>query len=318
VEEIVPDFVDPATDGPLPEKEGIWILVTSYRVVLARRARHREQAERLQSLCVSRGRQRAAAILAKPPQAWTAREKDTVRGLSGLLYGLSEIQRERESAECVDGYLEAISLAEQISDTQGAAACALNLGRTYTALPEVRDLALAEQWHRRSFDLFAPDDRIGRAKCLWELGCVAYQRFRDARRADRPPDECLSHLSKAEQYYLQALDMLPANAVTDLATVHNYLGNIYDDAAQIDTALRHYHESIRNCEAMEDRFHAGTSRYNAAIALGRAGRPTDAHDWAQSALRDYQACENADQEIVDTLKLLERIEFDLRATSPPS
>jgi hypothetical protein len=41
-------------------------------------------------------------------------------------------------------------------------------------------------------------------------------------------------------------------------------------------------------------------------------------DWAQAALRDYEACENADQEIVDTLKLLEQIESRLRGTSPPS
>jgi tetratricopeptide (TPR) repeat protein len=318
VGEIVPDFVDPTTDGPLPGKEEIWILVTSYRVELETKARHRERAEWLQNLCVGWSRQRADAILARPPQEWTAREKNAVRGLSVSLLALSRIQREQESANCVDGYVEALSLAEQIQDTQGAATCALDLGRAYMALPEIRDLALAERWHRRSFDLFAEEDRLGRATCLCQLGCVAYERFRDARKADRPPDECLSHLSKAEQYYRQALNMLPANAVRDLATVHNHLGSIYDDAAQIDTALRHYRESIRYCEAMEDRFDAGTSRYNAAIALGRAGRPTDARDWAQSALRDYQACENADQEIVETLKLLERIESDLRATSLPS
>jgi hypothetical protein len=62
---------------------------------------------------------------------------------------------------------------------------------------------------------------------------------------------------------------------------------------------------------------AGQTRYNAA-ALARAGRFPDAHEWAQSALRDYQASENADQYIVETLKLLEWIESALRATSPPS
>jgi len=48
----------------------------------------------------------------------------------------------------------------------------------------------------------------------------------------------------------------------------------------------------------------------------RMGSP--AREWAQSALRDFQACENADQEVVNTLKLLEQIESGLQATPPPA
>ena len=77
-------------------------------------------------------------------------------------------------------------------------------------------------------------------------------------------------------------------------------------------------ESIRYCEAMQDRFGAGQTRYNAARALTRTDRFVDAREWAQSALRDFQACENAEQYVVKTFKLLELIESDLRATSPPS
>ena len=46
--------------------------------------------------------------------------------------------------------------------------------------------------------------------------------------------------------------------------------------------------------------------------------PFEAPEWAKSALRDYEACGNAGQEIVDTLKLLERIESGHRASPPPS
>jgi hypothetical protein len=318
VEEIVPDFVDPATDGPLPGEEEEWSLVTRYRVLLAENARQWDRAERLQSVDVGWNRQNAAAILAKPPQARTAREKNAVRTLASSLHELSEIQREQDSAKCVDGYLEAISLAEQIQDSQGAAACAFNLGHAYEDLPGIRDLVLAERWYQRGLDLHAEEDRMGRGVCLGQLGTVAYERFLDARKAGRPPEECLGHLSQAEQYYRQALEMFPANAVRQLGTAHNQLGLVYAAAGQIDTALRHYRESIRYREAMQDRFGAGQSRENAAIALARAGRFADACDWAQSALHDFQACENADQEIVDTLKLLEQIESDLQATSPPS
>jgi tetratricopeptide (TPR) repeat protein len=117
---------------------------------------------------------------------------------------------------------------------------------------------------------------------------------------------------------MEALEMLPANAVADLALAHNQLGGIYGEAGEIDTAIRHFRESVRYREATQNRFGAGQSRQSAALALANAGRFADARDWAESALRDYQACENADQEVVDTLKLLERIESGLRATSPPS
>src|ERR1035437_2514838 len=308
VEEIVNDFVDPATDGPLPGKEEAWSLVTDYRVRLARNARWGDQAERLQSVNVSWNRQRATAILAKRHQAWTRREKNSVRKLAPPLHDLSQIQLAQGAAKCVDGYLEALSLAEQIPDSQGAAICAFNLGHAYTNLPGIRDHALAERWYQRSLDLHAEEDRMGRARCLVQLGTVAYRRFLAARKAGRPPEECLGHLSPGEQYYGQALEMFPADDVADLSTAHNQLGLVYAAAGQIDAALRHYRESIRYCEAMQDRFGAGETRFNATLALVRADRFADARDWAQSALRDYQACENADQEIVDTLKLLERIE----------
>src|ERR1035437_4294082 len=317
VEEIVPDFVDPATDGPLPEQEEQWSLVTQYRVRLATNARQWDQAERLQRPRVSWNRRRAAVILAMSPQEWTALEKSAVRGLAVSLHGLSEIRREQGLATCVHGYLEAISLAERIHDSQVAATCAVNLGNSYKDLPGIRDLALAEQWYQRSLDL-PEEDRMGRAQCLNQLGSVAYERFLEAREADRPPEECLGHISQAEQYYRQALEMLPANAVRSLATTPNQLGNIYGDAGQIDLALRHYRESIRYREAMQDRFGAGTTRENAALLLARMDRFVDARDWAQSGLRDYQACENVHRYVVKTLKLLEQIESGLRETSPPS
>ena len=69
---------------------------------------------------------------------------------------------------------------------------------------------------------------------------------------------------------------------------------------------------------MQNRFEAGRTRSNAARALGLRGRFADAREWARSALRDLQSCENADQDIVDTLKRLEWIESALQATSPPS
>jgi len=55
VEEIVPDFIDPATEGPLPGREEDWGLVTEYRVRLLYEARQWAVAEHLQKICVGVG-----------------------------------------------------------------------------------------------------------------------------------------------------------------------------------------------------------------------------------------------------------------------
>src|SRR5262249_42582465 len=106
------------------------------------------------------------------------------------------------SAVCVNGYREALSLTEKIGDTQAAAILAFNLGHAYKNLDGIRDLALSEQWYRRSLDARAKEDRMGRAKCLAQLGSVARRRFGDAREANRSREVCLSHLATAERSYL--------------------------------------------------------------------------------------------------------------------
>jgi len=318
VDEIVPDFVDPLTDGPLPGRETEWTLVTQYRVWLAREARRWDEAEALQKLDVAWHRRDAAATLAKPPTTWNDDGKRIVRGLSVSLHELSEIQRERGSASCVKGYLESLALAESIPDSQSAAVTAFNLGTAMKDVEGVRDLDAAEQWYRRSFDLRVEGDSMGAARCLAQMGTVAYLRARDAKKAGQPVQQRHGHLAMAEQYYEQALQIFPPDAVRDLAVTHNQLGNLYSAMGRVETSLRHFQESIRYKEHMGDRYGAGTSRRNAARALADARRFDDAIEWVQSSLEDFRACGNADQEIVNTLKLLERIESDRQANAPPS
>ena len=90
-----------------------------------------------------------------------------------------------------------------------------------------------------------------------QLGFVACERFRSARKAGRPDQECSRYLNEANALYRQALDMLPQDAPGDLATVHNQLGVIYGDARQTDVALQHYRQSIRYKELQGDRFERG-------------------------------------------------------------
>jgi tetratricopeptide (TPR) repeat protein len=315
VEEILPDFIDPGADGPVYGREEEWPLVTEYRARMARDARRWGEAERLDVARIEWNRQRAATVLAKQPQDRDAPENNVLRALAGALHDLSQIRREQGSATCVQSSQEALILAEAIGDPQLAGICAFTLGQAYESLEGIRDLALAEVWYRRSLELCAKEDRMGRAACLAQLGSVAFERFRKSRGS---PMESLSHLSSAERDYLLALETFPAEATRERATVHSQLGNVYMAAGRIDVALGQYTESVRYSEAIDGRFGAGLTRHNAAVTLAGVGRFADAHDWAQAALRDFEATENAERYVVEALKLLEQIESARQATSPPS
>src|SRR5260370_1214760 len=108
----------------------------------------------------------------------------------------------------------------------------------------------------RTLLLTARDDPTGQAPCFGQLGTVAYDRFREARKANRPPEECAGHFSSAQKYFVQALETFPTNAAGDLAATHNQLGILDAYVGQLDSALRNFRESIRYREAMRDRFAA--------------------------------------------------------------
>jgi hypothetical protein len=67
VDELVPDVVDPATDGLLPDHEEEWAIVTSYRVGLAMDSRDWAEPERLQQALVNWRREQAAPASATSP-----------------------------------------------------------------------------------------------------------------------------------------------------------------------------------------------------------------------------------------------------------
>ena len=166
---------------------------------------------------------------------------------------------------------------------------AFNLGHAYKNIPALRDLGQAEHWYRRGLELIEDHDTLGRARTIGQLGAVAYERFLDARRAGEPAGQQARHLTDAATAYQQALDMLPPDAIGDLAVAHHQLGSIYRYAGDTDGALRHYQQAIQYHERQDNRYGAGQSRFNAAVALADAGRNREALLYAQAALRDFQA-----------------------------
>ncbi len=313
VEEITPDFVDGATDGPLPGREAEWSLVTEYRVGLAMEQRDWAAAERLQRLAVAWNRQRAAPLLNQPAEALDAAGRNAIRSLAVSLELLGHILREQGRDECVAVYEEAIPLCQRIGDKPEEAIVCFNLGHAFKDLPTLRDLNRAEDWYRRSLELHDARDRLGRGKCLNQLGAIACERFREAREVGRPEEELLEHLTDAARLYHWVLELLPPDAVDSRAVAHNQLGFTYGEAGQVDRALHHFRESIRLKELAGNIYAAGTTRYNVGLALARAGRLEDALLYARQALDDFRPYgAGAAQDIQDTQRLIGRIEEDLR------
>jgi len=101
------------------------------------------------------------------------------------------------------------------------------------------------------------------------------------------------------------------------AVAENQLGNIYGDAGDLNRALPHYRESIRLEEARGNLFGAALTRFNVAVHLARAGRFTDAREYARAALRNFETFgPRAAAEIEETRQLLAQIESDLERQLP--
>jgi hypothetical protein len=287
VDEIVPDFVDPATDGPKAGREAQWSFVTEYRARLASEARQWAEAERLQRARAEWERRNALPLLAQPPDALTANQRNTIRTLAASLVQLADILREQANPDCVAAYQEGYELSLRIDDKPLAAINAFNLGHACKNIPALRDLVQAERWYQRSLELRAKGDNLYIATSLGQLGLVAYERFKEARAQKHPEEEMRQHLNAALGYYQQALALFPPTAVNELAVTHNSLGEIWRAASDIERTVPHYNKSIRYAEAAQNFYKAAGTRYNVALLFAQQGRFEDALLYAHAARRDY-------------------------------
>ncbi len=309
VEEIVPDFVDPETDGPLPGREENWSIVTQHRVHLAKEERQWEEAARLQRIIVRWDRKRAAPAFSIPADLLDAPQHNNIRSLAVSLQQLGTIQRELGQAECEKSYNESLELSERIGDRALAATCAFNLGRVYSGLLDLRDLNQAEHWYLRSLELRDKHDRLARAGCVGQLGSIAFERFEETRAAVEPENDLLQHLKQALRRYHDALDLLPADAVADLMVTHGQLGIIYGTIRQMGSALHHYSQSIQLAESIGDVYGAAQARFNVAVDLVQVGRFGDALLYARAALRNYETYgDRAAEDTQGTKRLIAQIE----------
>ena len=310
VEEIVPEFVAPSSEQLLPGREQEeWSLVMQYRVHLAQEDRDWVEAERLQLIVAQSDRELAQSGLELPPDDLGEDQRDAIHALAVSLERLGHICREQERDECAARFEEALELADRIADPVEAAICAFNLGTSHMIVPGIRDLDRAEHWYRVSLERRDEQDRIGRGSCLGQLGGIAGSRFSEARAEGRPQEELQRYLDKAAERYREALDLLPPDAVEELAAAHGQLGSLYGDAGDLDRALTHYDDSIRLAEGAGKLHDAAETRFNVAFDLAQAGRLQDALGYARAALRGFEACGlAAAQDVEQTRQLIEQIQ----------
>jgi tetratricopeptide (TPR) repeat protein len=313
VDEIVPDLVDPATDGPLPGREEEWSLVTEYRVRLTRQARQWAEAERLQSVRVDWNRRRAEPALAAPSESLDGAQRNAIQTLGASLHELGEIQREQGKPDCVKSYEEAMGLAERIDDRPHIAVTAFNLGHAYLTIPALRDLDKAERWYRRSLELHDERDRLGRSQAIDQIGLVILQRFQEARESGVSSAQLLEYANQAIHAFHESLEWAPPDAVDKLGLSHQHLGGVYAETGHLDRALPEWREAIRCFDAADNLYEAARTRLHVAIYLARAGRFEDALDYAQAALRNYSTFgDRAAADIQDTQQLIAQIEQAMR------
>ena len=309
VDEVVPDFVNPTTHGPISGREDQWNIVIDYQVRIAGNIRHWTEAERLQRQQVDWNRQRAKALLTLPHENLDDQQRTIVRNLAASLHALGQTQRGLKQSECVKVYEESLKLFEYIGYQSGTAICAFNLGHAYKDILEIRDLAQAEQWYQRSLALRSEQDRLGRAKCLSQLGMIAFEKFNLGREKGATKEELLQHLNTAVQFYLQALQFDPPDHLEDLAIDHNALGSIYALGGKLDQAMLHWRQAIRYYEATTNLYESARTRYNIGIALAQVGRFEEALLYAQAALHNYETFgDRTAADIQKTQKLIAAIE----------
>lgn len=312
VDQVIPDLVDPGTDGPLPGREEEWSFITDFRALLAEKDRDWVKAERLQLLRVDWTRQRVSTFLKRPADSWDKLQTYDVQSLGIALLELGQIQSELGNAACVKTYAEAIAIAEQIGEARIIITAAVNLAKAYLTIKDIRDITEAERWANLSLKLHDPQDTHKQAKIYVIWARIARERLADVMRAGGSPELMRPHFNQSVELYEAALARMPKDAVGDLAVVHTALGDLYGYTDRKDLALKHLREAIRFHEASQDFHQAGYARLLIASTLGDLGRFPEARAYASAALRNFEAYgERAAGVVERTKKLIAEVDRSL-------
>mgnify|MGYP002713130173 CR=1 FL=1 len=319
VEESIPDFVDPKTDLPLPERDYEWDFINDFRVLLARQIRNWDEAERLQRLSVRLARERADELLNNPPFTLNEDDKAELRPVGVSLNDLGEILYFKQDPKCKPVLEESYALLSKIGDEYAMAVVAYNIGNVHTGFKEYFDPKLARSWYRKSLELRSEHDGLWRAKVYSQMGMMMFTLLEISMNENRPNHYLMGLADEVAAFLHKAIDLLPPSAVGELKEIYGRLGLLYRTLGITETAINYYKEGIRLAEYEGDVVVAGTYRAQIAIALAQVGQLDEAKEYALSSMKYIKSAESTRTDLEDKVtQLLEQIEEKMEEAKKPA
>lgn len=325
VAEIDSNFRNPETDGPLPGLEDHWVIVTEYKANIAREKRELHDAERLLQLLVKWHRQHTGVLFKGSTTELNPVARNAIRGFGAALQQLGVLLHMQGESSCVEIYEEAIQIAQLIDDTTSEALVSFSFGNVYISSSHTNpffdastdfvpvDLDKAEYWFRRSLELRAGIDRLGRARCLNHLGLVTLERYAKAREDGQSNEELLRLLNSALHFHFQALELHPLDAKHDLGVTYSLIGRVYASVGNAEKVISNWQKALHYFEAAESVYHAAAVRLNIAVILQGTHRLLDAKDYAYAALSGFESySNNVVDEVQRVRNLIARIDEQLQ------
>ena len=308
-EEMMGECGDEATQAALPGRDLYWRAVVEQGVYSANRRTRWHHAEKLQRLCLNWDRDQVIPYIDEAVETLEESQIIALERYALSLYRMGGVVRQQGFPE-PDIDEGAVNLKERLGDTETASNGRLNLAWSiYTDNGSLRNLARAERWLQRSLELKKEEDRLGKGACCAELGRVSWERFGEARKANREQMELLRFLNDARQYYLRALENDPPDDWAGLAAHNRELGPICFSLGDLGRALPYYRESIRYYEREGNTGQAAQIQFTLALSLREANRVAEARKFAQDACVNFKKVRDGDPEMLKRAeRTLESIE----------
>ena len=318
LEDAATDFVDTASDDPLPGMEDWWFEITLMRASEVRSSKGGAQrAQQMYARLIEYARGEAKEALSDPTAELTSQGRSALSGLAAVLQNYGVSQWLDGDPACVKTFEESLALSERLGEGDDREGTLMQLAHAYVDFPSIRDLERAEQLYRRILELATKrGDPVGMAHAMHEIGQVLYRRFLDEVQSNSPRmDQVNFLLNEASKYAHKSLEILPPTHPLG-SHVHHLLGNIYDDAGQTAVAIPHYIKSIQIAEATDDLGGASKGRREVARAYLKTGQLDKALAYAVAALEDLETRTGgsvAAGDLAAARSLVDMIQFEVEA-----
>ena len=285
------------TTEALPDRGLYWRAVAEQGAFSALKRNRVHHAEKLQRLCLIWDREQVSPFLDEAVETLQESQKATLERYALSLYRMGGVVRRQGFPEPnIDE--EAVNLEERLGAKETASRWAFELGLEYTDNASLRNLESAERWLQRSLELKEEDDRPGKGACCAELGRISWERFGEARKANRLQAALLRFLNDARQHYLRALENDPPDDWAHLAAHNQELGHICFSLGDLGRALPYYRESIRYFERGGNTEEVAQTQFALALSLRDANRMVEARKFAQDACSNFKKLPDRDPELM--------------------